>query len=234
MDWKNQCVAVIPCFDEAGRVGATVAGALLQVASVIVVDDGSGDGTAAEAAGAGARVVRHDCNRGKGAAVRTGLVEALRGGYSWAVLLDGDGQHRPEDIPSLFACAGSTGADLVVGDRSGGFGGMSWLRRWVNRCMSWEISRVTGQALRDTQCGLRLIRLEAWRQVPLESEHFEIESEMVVGFVRGGYRVRFAPIQTVPQRRASRIHPVVDTVRWLRWRLALESRPERGRACPQT
>jgi glycosyltransferase involved in cell wall biosynthesis len=187
------------------------------VPRVIVVDDGSTDATGANAASAGGEVLRHRSNLGKGAALRTGF-QHLRGeGCAWALTLDGDGQHAPEDIPAFFACAEQTGAGLVIGNRLEHAQAMPWLRRQVNGWMSRRLSRLAGVPLADSQCGFRLVNLDAWARLPLKTAHYEIESELLVAFVRAGHQVAFVPIQVIYKSGGSKIHPVKDTWRWLRW-----------------
>jgi glycosyltransferase involved in cell wall biosynthesis len=220
MDWKLQCVAVVPCFNEAARVGDVVAGIRGYLTKVIVVDDGSTDPTAENARSAGAEVVRRPANSGKGAALRAGWQRAAELGFAWALMLDGDGQHAADDIPKFFDRAERTGAPLIVGHRMDNCGAMPWLRRKANRWMSKRLSRLTGERLPDSQCGFRLARLETLLRLPLRANRFEIESEMLVAFVSAGERVEFVPAQVIRESRASRINPVMDTWRWLRWRLA--------------
>jgi glycosyltransferase involved in cell wall biosynthesis len=213
----ERCAVVLPCFNE----GATIAGLVTEVRQyvpqVIVVDDGSTDRTAAGARAAEAMVISHAENRGKGAALKTGLGAAINGGFEWALTMDGDGQHRPQDLPAFFQCAERTQALLVIGNRLHNPQAIPWLRRYVNRWMSRRISARAGQFLPDSQCGFRLIDLKAWAGLRLETEHFELESEMLLAFVRAGHRVEFVPIQVVAKGPHSHIHPLRDTLRWLQW-----------------
>jgi glycosyltransferase involved in cell wall biosynthesis len=217
MNWPVTCAVVIPCCNEEASIAGLVREVRQHLPVVIVVDDGSTDQTAAQAAGAGAEVVRLAQNLGKGAAIKTGVAAALRHHCTWMVTMDGDGQHRPEDTRAFLRFAEETGASLIVGNRLSCARAIPWLRRLVNRWMSRRLSECAGQYLPDSQCGFRLINLEAWAAVRLETSHFEIESEMLLAFVQAGYRVEFVPIQVIPQGRHSRIRPVVDTWRWLRW-----------------
>lgn len=185
--------------------------------SVLVVDDGSTDATAAAARAAHAEVVRHAVNRGKGAALRVGFQHLRDGGFSWALMLDGDGQHAADDIPKFFACAEATGAQLFIGNRMPQAHRMPWLRRRVNRWMTRRLSRRAGVTVPDSQCGFRLINLEALVGVPLRTDHFEIESELLLACLRAGLQVEFVPVRTIYRPGASKIHPVLDTWRWLRW-----------------
>ena len=232
----NSC-AVIPCFNEGATIAPLVAGVRRFLPRVLVVDDGSTDDTSSRAAGAGARVIRHEKNSGKGAALRSGLSRALAEGFEWAVTLDGDGQHAPEDLPVLLNCASQTGAPLVIGNRMNDARKMPWLRRRVNLWMSRQLSRRAGRDLPDTQSGFRLIHLPPWAMLPLKSERFEVESETLMAFLAAGRRVEFVPVQVIRSRRDSHIRPLADSWRWLKWWrnfIRLTSRRQPVGAAPRT
>lgn len=220
VDWARNCAAVIPCFNEEPAVGAVVRSIQKYLPTVFVVDDGSTDNTATRAEGIGATVIRNPVNHGKGSALRTGLSHAHAQGFSWALTMDGDGQHVAIDIPGFFSCVEKTGAALVVGNRLGTPQKIPPLRRLVNRLMTRLLSRLTGTVLADSQCGFRLINLEAWAKLPLKTDHFETESELLVQFIRAGHRIEFVPVHVIYESGQSKIRPVVDTWRWLRWWLA--------------
>ena len=207
---------MIPCLDEARGIAGVVRGLAGTVAEVLVVDDGSADGTADVARAAGARVLRNPVSQGKGAALAQGWAAAAASGAEWVLLLDGDGQHDPADAPSLLAAA-EAGADLVVGNRMPGSAAMPWLRRATNRWMSRRISRLAGVEVPDSQCGFRLARLSALLGLRLRTQGFEIESEMTVAFGRAGFRVASVPIRVRYGPERSKISPVRDTLRWFRW-----------------
>ena len=217
MDWARQCAAVIPCCNEA----ATIAGLVEQVRQhlpvVFVVDDGSQDGTAEAARRAGAEVMRHERNQGKGAALAAGMRLALERGFEWALMLDGDGQHSAAEIPAFWHEAEKSLARLVVGNRMHDAARMPWLRRQVNRWMSRRLSRRAGQELLDSQCGFRLVELTAWAKLPLVTRRFEVESEMLLAFCAAGYAVSFVPIKVIYHGHGSKVHPIADTWRWFRW-----------------
>lgn len=217
MDWTAECAVVIPCLNEAATIKSLVTEARARLPVVIVVDDGSSDDTAGIAAAAGAIVIRHPRPLGKGAALAAGWLEARNRKHRWALSMDGDGQHAPEDIPRMLNGAERTGASLVVGNRMGNACAIPWLRRVVNRWMSRRISRLTGHFLPDTQCGFRLMDLEAWSRIHLNADHFEIESELLCKFIAAGERVEFVAIQVIYRNERSKIRPVRDTHRWFRW-----------------
>ena len=213
--------AVIPCFNEVGSIGAVVRAVLRFVAAVWVVDDGSSDGTEADAERAGARVIRLERNLGKGAALREGLKAAKAAGFQYAVTLDGDGQHDAGDIAELVKAARG-GADLVIGNRMAHCDEMPRVRRFVNRWMSARLGRRLGIECPDSQCGFRVIRLAAWDKLELRQNRFEVESEMLAAFARAGMKIAFVPVKCLPARRASRIRPIVDSARWFRWFLTMK------------
>jgi glycosyltransferase involved in cell wall biosynthesis len=207
---------LIPCFNEAGSIATVVKGARRRVKSVWIIDDGSRDQTKQIAERAGAVVRRNETNLGKGAALREGLEALLAAGFEWAIVLDGDGQHDPADIPKFIGEI-PTGIDLVIGNRMSHAHKMSWLRRHVNQWMSERIGARLGIECPDSQCGFRLIRLGAWSTLRFRSRHYEIESEIIAAFVKAGFRMAFVPIQVALAKRPSHILPVWDSIRWLRW-----------------
>jgi glycosyltransferase involved in cell wall biosynthesis len=211
------CAAVIPCLNESASIASLVTAVRRQLPGVLVVDDGSTDETARLAEAAGATVLQHGRNRGKGAALTTGLALALKQNFEWAVTLDGDGQHAPEDVPALLRCAEQTGAALVIGNRMHEAEKIPWLRRWVNRWMSRKLSQCAGRPLPDTQSGFRLIHLQTWAALPLSAKRFEVESETLMAFLAAGRRVEFVPVRAIRSRRPSHIRPLADSLRWWRW-----------------
>jgi glycosyltransferase involved in cell wall biosynthesis len=207
-------LAVIPAKDEGERVAGVVHGVRAQGLDAIVVDDGSSDDTAERAREAGAEVLRHEVNRGKGAALATGADRAVERG-AWAILmLDADGQHAAEEIP-LFLKAVET-ADMVCGTRMQKRNGMPLVRWWTNRFMSRVISRRCGARLTDTQCGYRIIRASAWKAIEINATGFDMESELLIRGLFQGFRVAEVPIRTIYGSERSKIRPVRDALRWFR------------------
>jgi glycosyltransferase involved in cell wall biosynthesis len=213
----DSCAVVIPCFNEGATIASLVNLARRFLPTIIVVDDGSTDNTAAQAASAGARLISHGRNAGKGTALRSGLSLALKQGFAWAMTMDGDAQHAPADMPALMQCAGRSNALMVIGDRMHKAHEMPWLRRKVNVWMSQKLSQCAGRTLADTQSGFRLIHLRTWAALPLQAERFEVESEMLMAFLAADHPVAFVPVQVLARSRGSHIRPVTDTLRWWKW-----------------
>ena len=173
----------------------------------MVVDDGSTDATAAEASRAGAEVIQHPHNSGKGAAIKTGLLAlATRPTIRYILLLDADGQHLPEEIPR-FLDAGA-GSAMILGNRFGGARTMPMIRKATNRFMSWQISRICGQTIPDTQCGFRMLRTDLIPLLSCQSDHFDYETEMLIVAARLGHRIDSVPVSTIYGAEKSKIHPV--------------------------
>jgi glycosyltransferase involved in cell wall biosynthesis len=209
----DRIAAVIPAYQAAPSVGAVVAGMLRLLPDVLVIDDGSTDGTADAARQAGARVISLPCNQGKGRALAAAFDDLFGRGCTAVVTLDADGQHLPEEVPKLLALAGE--ADLVLGIRDHLFAGMSSVRRAANRISSSAISFAAGRRLSDVQTGFRLYRRELIAAVGFPEARFEAESAVVVRAARRGFRIASVPIHLgfADGRTTSHYRPMVDSLR---------------------
>ncbi|HEX4822737.1 MAG TPA: glycosyltransferase family 2 protein [Candidatus Polarisedimenticolaceae bacterium] len=204
----------IPALDAAATVPAVIRRALAVHAHVIVVDDGSTDGTGDAARAAGVSVLVHPENFGKGRALKTAFDHLFGAGFDAVVTVDADGQHPPEETPRLID-AWRDGADLVLGTRDHLFAKMSAVRRASNGTSSWLISHVAGASLPDCQTGFRLYTRELIAAVGFPEARFEAESAVIVRAVRHGFRIIGIPIRLdEPDGRAtSHYRPVVDSMR---------------------
>jgi glycosyltransferase involved in cell wall biosynthesis len=205
--------AVLPALDEAGAIAAVIRGVRPHVEEVLVVDDGSTDGTADAATRAGATVVRHDTNRGKGCALRTALAYVLDRPFTHVLLMDADGQHAPDDVPAVIAAGNDPAVDLVVGERAFSRRAMPRARYYSNVIGSWALSKFIGVPVADTQSGFRLIRCDALRRIDLTARGYEIETEMLIRLMRRGARLRRVAVRAVYGAGRSKLRPVRDTTR---------------------
>jgi len=219
--------ALIPAYQEAAHIADVVRGCAPHVSEVLVVDDGSDDATSGRAEQAGAVVIVHKRNAGKGAAIRTGFDYVRGREFDAVIILDADGQHDWNEIPRFIAKAEETGAAIVLGDRMGDVAGMPGLRRWTNRTTSRILSRLAGQPLRDSQCGFRLLRAGVLADLDLKTANYETESEMLLEASWAGHRIVGLPIRTIYNEAPSRIRKVRDTWRFIK--LVLRAWRERKR-----
>ena len=208
---------VIPAHNEAKAIGPLTASVRALGYDVIVVDDGSVDGTGDLAKAAGAVVVAMPAKSGKGNALRVGFDRALKDGYGAVIAMDGDGQHAPCDIRSFVECFQKTGAQVVNGSRMHDPKGMPLLRLATNAFMSWIISLICRQQIKDTQCGFRLIAADVLKSVKLECSDFEIETELLVKASRKGFKIASVNIQSIYRNEVSKIRPFRDTLRFIRY-----------------
>jgi len=216
----NESVQVlIPAFNAA----ATLPGLLerlktmRELAGVLVVDDGSTDGTGTVAESGGASVIRHDVNRGKGAALRTGFRALLDNGPTDCVVtMDADLQHDVDDIPKLLAARDATKAGIVVGVRKRLGSGMPVLRILSNTLTSILVSTRAGIAIADSQCGYRLIGSEVLRSVESESDGFEAETEILIRAAAKGFSIVGVPVKTLYGGEHSHMTHWATTKRFIR------------------
>jgi glycosyltransferase involved in cell wall biosynthesis len=214
----ERTAAVIPAYNAARHLDGVIAGVSRHVprARIVVVDDGSSDDTFAVASAAGAVVVRHAVNRGKGAALATGIARAGEIGAEYAVTLDADGQHDPDDIPAFLRRCEETRADVIVGDRLRDPTGMPALRLWTNHVTSWVVSLLAHASVPDSQNGYRMIRVALYARLGVRSVRYEAESELLIRAGRARARIASVPVRTIYAQETSAINPFVDTGRFLR------------------
>lgn len=230
-------LVLIPAWNEARTVGPIVE-AVRGRLPVLVIDDGSTDGTADCARRAGAEVVSHSVNRRKGAALKTGFAWALEKGYESVVTMDADGQHDPEDLDKLLNAGRQHQADLIIGERQ--FSGMPWPNRVTTPLGSKMLSWALGVPVTDNQSGFRLLTRKLLQHMQLKSDGYELEVEMIWEAVRLRMPPAWVPIRTIYfSGRHSGFRPVSDTLLFLRmvwniwrkrvkWNRRVQTSPETG------
>src|ERR1700680_1131886 len=214
---RPSVAVVIPAYGEEKHIGDVVRRTRQQLDHVLVVDDGSNVQTAARAREAGAEVIVHPQNGGKGESIKTGLRHWLDRQFDFVIVLDADGQHRPEEIDRFVAAAFSAAEPkLVLGNRMNDVAHMPLVRRIVNGYMSRKISRLCGQNIPDTQCGFRIVHRQLIPELLGGANRFDYETEMLIFASRKGYRIESVPISTVYSDEVSSIHPIRDTIRFFK------------------
>ncbi len=216
LDQMKICI-LIPCHNEAKAIGPLLSKLKVFGLDVVVVDDGSGDGTGDIARGQGAFVVAIPKRGGKGNAMQKGFDHIVSKGYDALIVMDGDGQHSVEDVPAFIDRYKATQASVINGNRMANNKNMPFVRRVTNRFMSWMVSCVCGQGVPDSQCGFRLISCAVLRAIKLTSTNFEIETEILIKASKKGFKIDSVPIQTIYEDEQSKIHPVKDTVRFFKY-----------------
>jgi glycosyltransferase involved in cell wall biosynthesis len=208
---------VIPAYQAATTIAEVVSRTSRAVpgATVYVVDDGSTDGTSAAGRGKGATLLIHLRNRGKGAALATGIGVALEGGAGVIITLDADGQHPPEEIPSLAAPVLAGEADLALGARAR-TGAMPWGRRCTNWLSAALASRIGGVAVPDAQSGFRALSRGVAQAVRPGEQGYDFETAFLLAALVRGFRVGFVVVSTVYEGRPSHFRHWADTWRQAR------------------
>lgn len=216
----DRIAVVIPAFNEALRIREVTEAALRHCPNVIVVDDGSDDGTVDAVANLPITLLRHAARMGKGAGLRDGFGEALRQGHAAVVTMDGDGQHRAEDIPRLLAAANRRPGWIVIGARLRKRANQPLHRRLANRFGDWGIAWGTGYQLADSQSGQRLYPADVCRLAcsGIPGENFAFEAQILMSAaqtlqtrcVSVPIEARYNEIHGPPEFRPSHFRPIRD------------------------
>jgi glycosyltransferase involved in cell wall biosynthesis len=203
----EQTSVVIPAFNEADVIGDVVTGLIRAAAwhEILVVDDGSSDGTGAAAEAAGARAIRHPYNKGNGASVKSGIREATG---EYILIIDADGQHHPEDAARLVSKLGDY--DLVIGARAHATQA-TIARRLGNHLLNSLASYLTGRMIPDLTSGFRAARRKHLREfLHLLPNRFSTPTTTTLAFVKAGYSVAFEPVDARARVGTSKIRLVRD------------------------
>lgn len=210
---------LIPSYQCAATVAAVVADARRYLEPVLVVDDGSDDGTGDRARLAGADVVRHPRNRGKGAALVTGMRHLAAQGFTHGISMDGDGQHLGSEIPKLLALARTQPGAIVIGVRTIGHQAVAATNLLGNRVANLAVRIAAGVSVGDTQSGFRVYPLASALALPVDGERFEYETTVIIRALRAGVPVCSTPVGVYYPpiaERSSHYRKVADTLRIIR------------------
>lgn len=194
---RDNIAVVIPALNEELRIRGVVESVLKHCPNVIVIDDGSDDGTVAALADLPITLLRHPQRMGKGAGLRYGFAEAMRQGMAAVVTMDGDGQHLADDIPRMLEAANQHPDCLINGARLRKRSQQPFYRRIGNDFGDWGISWGCGFLIRDTQSGQRLYPAAACALQDVPGENFVFEAQMLISAARElGMRVVSVPIES--------------------------------------
>lgn len=208
-------VAVIPAYNEARTLREIAIGVLAHVSQVIIVDDGSGDGSAATVSDLPLQVMRHEKNLGKSRSLTDGFRLALAQGADAVVTLDGDGQHYPQDLPRLLEESRRNPHAIVIGSRLHDKAGIPPARYRANRFANFWIAWAAGYPIEDSQSGFRVYPAVLLIDLPKQLQSlpgFVFESEILIHAGARGIFSRAVPIPAIyaAARRASHFRPVYD------------------------
>jgi glycosyltransferase involved in cell wall biosynthesis len=216
----------MPAFNEEKYIGSLVLRARQHAGEVIVADDGSVDRTSEIARLAGATVIRHEQNRGKGATVQTILAEARKHDADILAIIDADFQHDPDEIPSLIKAV-LEGNDLVIGSRKLTRSRIPRYRRFGQRTLSYFTGVLTKSKVSDSESGFRALSKKAISEIQLKESGFAVETEMISEATRKGLAIKEVPVSIIYTKDGSTLNPVRHGVGVLNRILAMisERRP---------
>jgi len=206
---------LIPAYNEEKNIANVVVKTKKHTDLVLVVDDGSQDKTREVAKNAGATVISYTQNKGKAEAMRIGFKECIKSGVDVVVVLDADGQHDPDEIPQFLEKI-KEGFDIVVGARWFDRSVMPKIRIFANSFSSWVTSLVCGTRILDSQSGYRAIRIPVIKKIPLTSQRYQIETEMLIKAAKCNFKIAFIPIRTIYRKEAkSKVNQIIDPLKFL-------------------
>ncbi len=232
---RGNVAVLIPALNEVLRIREVVTGALAQCDHVIVIDDGSDDGTADAIADLPVIVLRHAMRKGKGASLREGFREALHRGFAGVLTMDGDGQHAAADLPRLLDAANRHPGHIVIGARLRKRAQQPTYRRLANEFSDWGIAWATGYQIADSQSGQRYYPAAVAALDDVPGEDFVFEAQIVISAAQLlGTRCVSVPIESRYQAagsdpqspaehfRASHFRPLRDFSR-ITWHIVAQS-----------
>ena len=207
---------VIPAYNAEKTVADVIrelVGYGFRKSNIIAVNDGSKDRTEDVIRDLGVRMLRHEKNIGKGAALRDGFAAARQMNLKKVIVIDADAQHRVSDADAFLEVNGRY--DMTIGERTDILSSMPLDRLLTNRTVNLVVSLLSGVRTTDVQCGFRYIDLKIFNKVCLRTNKYQTESEMVIKAARNKYKIGFVPVSTIYAGEKSYINPLVDTWRFI-------------------
>jgi len=212
---KNKIAAVIPFFNESRTIHQIINNTLKYVDCIIAVDDGSTDGSSNKIPeNKNITLIKIKENKGKGFALRKGLIEGVKKEYDQIITIDADLQHNPDEIPLLLHELKNF--DIVIGNRLNNIVNMPLHRKMSNKITSFLLSLKTGVNIIDSQCGFRAYKAEVIKNIITVKNGYEAESEILIKASRKGYKIGFTDISTIYGNEQSKMSPVKTTFNFIK------------------
>jgi glycosyltransferase involved in cell wall biosynthesis len=218
----RKTLVIIPAYNASSTISELIEkiSEFTDKSDIVVIDDGSKDQTFRIAQRAGAVVLKHERNKGKGEALKTGFKYAQKKNYDALLTIDADLQHDPFSIRDFQQKANRNFSGIIIGTRDVHLKTMPFARWLSNSLTSVILSILSGQTIRDSQSGYRLISTQVLKKVKLKAKKYDLESEILVKAGRKGFKIDAIPIKTIYHGGKSFINPFVDTGRFIKlmWR----------------
>lgn len=215
---SDKIAVIIPAFNAAKTIVTLIEKIQKEYPEldIIVIDDGSTDPSFSLAKKTKAIVLQHQLNLGKGEALKTGFGYAKEKKYSYVITMDADLQHDPKHINDFLQKAKTDTTDFILGTRNFSFQNMPWDRVLTNFITSVTLTLLSGQRIRDSQSGYRMISVEIFKRIRLKCKKYDLESEILIKVGRKGFKIDAVEISTIYEGSKSFINPFSDTGRFLR------------------
>jgi len=199
-------LVIVPCYNAEKFIEGTIKDIQKYHKNILIVDDGSTDRSYELLKKMKyIKLMRHLHNKGKGAALKTGFSYAIKNNFDAVITIDADGQHKASDIPRFIT--ESNRSDIIIGNRMHNIKNMPFTRIIANTLSSFLVSTKCKQEIPDSQSGYRLIKANVLKNIKLEQDDYQMETEMLLKTIRKGYRINHIPIQTVYGKEKSHINP---------------------------
>lgn len=209
-------LTIIPCYNADRHISHVINNLKKYVSDILVIDDGSTDNSLSEMKKVkGVKIISHKKNMGKGAALKTGFVYALKKNYDAVITIDADDQHKPYDIPNFLKNYNK--ADIIVGSRLWNARNMPLRRLLGNSISSFMVSLMCKQKVSDSQSGYRLIKASVLRNINLSYNDYLLETEIFVKAARKNYKIKSIPIETIYGEEVSHINPFKLTYKFIKF-----------------
>ncbi len=212
---ENNFYIVIPVYNESAMISMLITNVLEYTSNIIVVDDGSTDRTVELVRKQPVKLICHEKNRGKGAALMTGINEVIKNSNcNFIITMDGDGQHSPSSIMKFVELYNKEKPDAIIGNRMWDVAEMPLIRQITNKFMSWLLCKKAGIDVLDTQNGYRLYSRESIKYFPENMSYFSAESEILICMGMKDCKILNLDIDVIYGDEVSSINPIRDTIRF--------------------